>query len=233
MLKYEDVNKFFGSSLLKQPYQQSDFKEAVAALPNDSLVFLLDTCKILHVKRVFEFGSGRSTQALLKNGYSVTSLEDSEYWLNKTLENLSENEKAYHTTFVKPLKIRFLGLFPVMDWHIDSEIRQSINEADLILVDSPYYTPFRESTLWSSLKFANGSIIILDDMRIPTLQIFCDRIKNSNESLVYNRVSVGHGLGIFYINPGVKLILNHSFIDIIKGWYRFLQGYKFYIKLSK
>jgi hypothetical protein len=229
MLEPAAIQEFFDSPALRKDYEVCDHDDAPAALPDASLDFLLEICQHLGIKKIFEFGSGRSTKALLSKGYHVTSLEDSDYWLSQTVKTLTPEEKEFHHTIVRPLNSRFLGLFPVMDWKIDSEIENSIREAELILVDSPYYTPFRESTLWSSLQHSNGALVIIDDIRIPTLKRFCDRLSTSNEFLLHARISVGHGFGIFYRPPGGKLHLNHSMLDMVKGWYRYFQGWRFYL----
>ncbi len=233
MLNSNKVKAYFDSPLVKNDYSYSDHTEAMAALPDASINFLIESCKNLGVQRIFEFGSGRSTKALLQHGFKVTSLEDSVYWMNQTLNTLDEKEKVNHTAIVQPLKVRFLGLFPVLDWSISQGIAKYIGESDLILVDSPYYTPFRESTLWSALKHINRAIIILDDTRIPTLQRFCTRLSFSNTSVVHARVSVGHSFDIFYHESTNNLVLNHSWMDTLKGWGRFIQGQRFYNKLDK
>lgn len=233
MLTSNRVKDFFSSSIVKTEYSESDNSESPAALPDASLNFLIDVCKKLGIQRIFEFGSGRSTKALLNNNFSVTSLEDDEYWMNQTIKTLDESEKVNHTAFVKPLKRRFLGLFPVLDWEISDDLAKSISEADLILIDSPYYTPFRESTLWSGLNYSKGAILILDDTRIPTLQRFCNRLSSSNPSLIHTRVAVGHSFDIFYHNSEKKLHLNHSLTDTLKGWYRYISGRRVYAKLKQ
>jgi hypothetical protein len=233
MLTPDQVKDFFVSPLVKKNYQNSDCNDVPAALPDASLDFLIEVCTKLGIQRIFEFGSGRSTKALLSHKFSVTSLEDNQYWMNQTLKTLEENEKINHTAFVKPLKTRFLGLFPVFDWNISSELAKSISEADLILVDSPYYVPYRESTLWSALKYSKGAFVIIDDTRIPTLQRFCNRLFLSNPSLIHTRVGVGHSFDIFYHKSEEKLHLNHSIMDIAKGWRRYILGRKFVLNQNK
>jgi len=232
MLNPNILNNFFRSEILLKDYSEGDHIDAPAALPDSSLEFLISICSQLDVKNIFEFGSGRSTKALLANNFKVTSLEDDVYWMNKTIETFSESEIGNHIALVKPLTTIFLGLFPVLDWKIDNEIAQKISVADLILVDSPYYTPFRESTLWSALMNSKDSIVILDDTRIPTLRRFCDRISSSNYGLLHSRIKVGHHFDIFYNKSQTKVRLNHSFIDIIKGWSRYVKGLRFYNKLG-
>lgn len=212
-------------------FENSDHYENPAALPDASLDFLLKLCNELNIKNIFEFGSGRSTKAFLGKKYNVTSLEDTNYWLENTLSKLDADEKKYHTSYVLPLQTNFLGLFPVLDWNLNNDTLTKIKNADLILVDSPYYTPFRESTLWKSLKYSNNAIIILDDTRIPTLRKFCDRLASSNDSLIHSRIEVGHTFDIFFKTSIKQLKLNHNISDIIKGWFRYFQGRIFYKKL--
>lgn len=233
MLDPETVQEFFKSDVLSKTYNTGDYDKAPAALSDDSLLFLTDMCSKLGVHYVFEFGSGRSTKALLQLGCSVTSLEDNNFWMNQTIFTLTDNEKKNHTPIVKPLTTRLLNSFLVRDWVIDDKLSQKLKEAQLILVDSPYYTPFRESTLWSSLLDSNGAIIILDDTRIPTLSKFCDRIAHANKSLLHKRVCVGHTIDLFYRTTSESLKFNQSVVDFIKGWRRYFIGVKFYASLDK
>ncbi len=46
------------------------------------------------MKTVFEFGSGRSTKAFLQAGLAVSSLEDSDYWMQKTIDMCSGSAGA-------------------------------------------------------------------------------------------------------------------------------------------
>lgn len=68
---------FFRSPLLSARYPAADDPYNFAALPQISLEFLSKVLAELGVRRVFEFGSGRSTQVFLNAGTEVTSLEDS------------------------------------------------------------------------------------------------------------------------------------------------------------
>lgn len=147
MLNSNQVKAYFNALPVKKTRDLGDYAEAPAALPDVSLNFLIELCATLNLKRVFEFGSGRSTKALLEGGCSVISLEDSDFWMEQTLKTLTLEQKNRHTALVRPLETRPLGLFPVLDWPIDAVLTKDLKEAELILVDSPYYTPFRESTL--------------------------------------------------------------------------------------
>ncbi|MGB8354337.1 MAG: hypothetical protein WCD79_10645, partial [Chthoniobacteraceae bacterium] len=156
-----------------------------------------------------------------------TSLEDSDRWMEQTRAQLSDGEKSRHVPLVRPLGRRMHGRFPVMDWPVDAALARAIGGADLILVDSPYYAPFRESTLWSALVHNDHALVVLDDTRIPTLSRFCDRLAASNPTLLHRRVKVGHTFDIF-ARTGDKapLARSHSPLEILKGWRRFFMAMK-------
>jgi hypothetical protein len=81
-----------------------------------------------------------------------------------------------------------------MDWEVSGDVEDALLAADLVLVDSPYFTPFRESTLWSSLQRCPQALIVLDDTRIPTLQRFSQRLASANPDLLYQQIKGGQGL---------------------------------------
>ena len=217
----QEIQRLFASPLLRKAYETYDDPVSPAALPDAALAFLTAVAGELGAASVFEFGSGRSTGALLRHGCSVTSLEDSAHWMQQTLDQLAPSEKARHTPLVRPLQRRWHGCFPVMDWPIDADLAGRLRSADLILVDSPYFAPFRESTLWSALVHGESAVVILDDTRIPTLSRFCDRIAASNPALLHRRVAVGHTFDIFARLPHTPLQLRHTALDVLKGWRRF------------
>jgi hypothetical protein len=216
------MRKLFDSPLFNKDHSACDDPAAPAALPGPALDFLLRLAAELGPKNVFEFGSGRSTVALLRQGCSVTSLEDSAYWMEQTVATLSPGEKERHTPLVRPLRRGMLGMFPVMDWEVDAGLSRRLRGSDLILVDSPYYAPFRESTLWSALLHSDHAVVVLDDTRIPTLARFCDRIASLNPGLLHRRVAVGHTFDVFARFPGTPLRLSHTLIEVMKGWRRYL-----------
>lgn len=232
-LPSESIQQLFSSNYFRQEFEEADCTDAIAALPDASLNFLLEICSRAGVKTVFEFGSGRSTKAFLQAGLSVTSLEDSAYWMQKSLEDCSPNLLARHRAFVIPLRHRMLGLFPVMDWDVQGEIGDILSSADLVLVDSPYFTPFRESTLWTSFQRSPQALIILDDTRIPTLMRFCKRLAFANPDLLYKQVNVGHGFGLFSCCNCRRLKLGQSLKDVLSGWRRYFMGRRFYESLRQ
>jgi len=224
MLNDSDLRKVFDSPLLQGGYVECDHPVQAAALPDAALEFLVALARQCGVASVFEFGSGRSTAALLREGFRVTSLEDSGQWMEQTHAQLSDDEKSRHVALVRPLSRRMHGWFPVMDWPVDPELACCIGEADLILVDSPYYAPFRESTLWSALAHNGHGIVVLDDTRIPTLSRFCDRLAAGNPTMLHRRVKVGHTFDVYARTDKVPLTRSQPLLDILKGWRRFFMA---------
>jgi hypothetical protein len=64
-LSIQTIHQLFADDYLREHFVEGDYEDAIAALPDASLEFLLELCRIAGVKTVFEFGSGRSTKALL------------------------------------------------------------------------------------------------------------------------------------------------------------------------
>jgi hypothetical protein len=232
MLKAAEIKKLGDSPLFQKSYEEGDNPLASYALPDSSVDFLIALARQLEVANVFEFGSGSSTLALLKSGYSVTSLEDSPYWMEQTLKQLPEADKSRHTALVRPLSLRWHGLIPMMDWAIDAELAARLRAADLILVDSPSYLPFRESTLWSALTSSPSSVVVLDDTRIHTLSRFCDQIAAANPRLWHRRVRIGHCFDIFARLDDSPLRISHTPLETLKGWRRLFQGRQVHAKAA-
>lgn len=229
-----NIPRLFEDNYLTQQFESGDDPQAEAALPASSLEFLLEVCRKIGAKRIFEFGSGRSTQAFLGAGYSVFSLEDSSFWLSKTVESLGVDEARLHESAVSFLETMMVGSFPVLGWRIDEKLKEQLRRADLILVDSPHFTPFREATLFASLQDGPQALVVLDDTRIPTVSRFCDRLARRNPQLLHKRVHVGHGFDLlFRADPSRPLVCRAGFYDTLKGWRRYFQGRAFYRALAK
>lgn len=221
MASTSEIQKFLESPLVQRDYEESHDAAAPAALPTASLEFLIELARRLEIKSVFEFGSGRSTVEFLKAGCAVASLEDSPYWMEQTLGSLSGAEKARHAAWVRPLTFRLHGLVPARDWVIDAELAAGIRSADLVLIDSPYYPPFRESTLWSALNLVDRGLVVLDDTRIPTMRRFCDKLARDNPGLLHAKAGVGHGFDLFARRDDAPLKFSHGPMEVLKGWRRY------------
>ncbi|MGB8352856.1 MAG: hypothetical protein WCD79_03130, partial [Chthoniobacteraceae bacterium] len=113
MLNDSELRKVLDSPLLQSGCAECDHPVQSAALPDAALEFLVMLARQCGVASVFEFGSGRSTAAMLREGLRVTSLEDSDRWMEQTRAQLSDGEKSRHVPLVRPLGRRMHGRFPV------------------------------------------------------------------------------------------------------------------------
>ncbi len=211
--------------------QLTDDPKSEAALPEVSLTFLEQFCEAYAIDRAFEFGSGRSTYCLLSLGCSVTSLEDSDHWSADTKSQLKPEHLCRFTGIVSRLRTCRLGYFPVLNWRLDGSLRNAIADSDLILVDSPHFTPFRELTPLRSLNNLKKGFVIVDDLRISTVRRFCERIARQNDNLEYVLVPIGHELANYYKKAFFSVKSKPSIADILKGWRRFFIGLQFYRNL--
>lgn len=205
----------------------ADHPGGYAALPDVSLRFLLDAARETAARRVFEFGSGRSTAAFLGAGLHVTSLEDSERWMARAVAELPPAQRAAdrHVPLVRPLQVIWRGGVPVRDWVLDEQLTTAVDGADLILIDSPFHVPFRLSTLLTVLARPTSALVILDDTRVPTLARFCDRLAAQNPGrLHHRRVGVGHGFDCFARRDretSRPLDVSQPALETLKAWRRF------------
>jgi len=224
MRSVAELRGIMESPLLQRKFVEGDNAANPWALPEAALDFLVEVAQELKVASIFEFGSGQSTAAFLKAGFQVTSLEHADTWMEQTRNHLTEEEKSRHTPLIRPLKPRMHGLFPVMDWVIDADLEARLKNADLILVDAPNYCPFRESTLCAALNYSAGALVVLDDIRIPTVGHFCDNLLNLNPDLLHQRIRVGHVFDLFARTKTDCVRVRHGLLDVAKGWRRFFVG---------
>jgi hypothetical protein len=77
MLNTAELRKVLDLLLLQSGCVECDHPTQPAALPDATLESLVAITRQRGVMSVFEFGSGRSTAAMLREGLRVTSLEDS------------------------------------------------------------------------------------------------------------------------------------------------------------
>jgi hypothetical protein len=185
---------FFHSPLLSARYPAADDPDNFAALPQISLEFLSKVLTELGGRRVFEFGSGRSTQVFLNAGAEVTSLEDSSQWFADTLKKIPEPLKTNHTGLVQPLKVCWRDGAPYRTWEITPSLREALLAADLILIDSPYFVPYRIETLKQVLSLNTHAVIVVDDARIPTLEGACAKIAEATHPFTMHRLQLAMGL---------------------------------------
>ncbi|MHA3772796.1 hypothetical protein ACXR0O_14780 [Verrucomicrobiota bacterium sgz303538] len=151
--------------------------------------------------------------------------------MNETKRQIAGN-LGNHVGIVEPLSVTWHGGVPFMTWKLECGLLSQLVSANMILIDSPYYTPFRESVLLDVLNRTASTLIVLDDTRIPTLRRVCDRIAQQNPQLLHRRIEVGHTFDIFAKIDGAALRYRRSPLDIAKGWRRFVLGEAFYRRLA-
>jgi hypothetical protein len=173
----------------------------------------------------FEFGSGRSTLTLRPVCAGVTSVEDSAEWLAKTEEQAAACPKRdSDLTAVVPLTSCQLGLVTCKSFDLDShpELLRRLQEARLVLVDSPPNPATREHALILALRHApSGAVIVIDDLEIKAALRFATRLARDNSGYFdFQFVPIDHGLGVFEKKAEAKLILCPSLREVIGTWLR-------------
>jgi hypothetical protein len=195
-------------------------------LPEPSCALLKKLCALIAPQpSAFEFGSGRSTIALRSVCASVTSVEDSVEWLEKT-EMLDGQipKRPSDTTAVIPLSACRLGIIPFKSFHLKphTDLFQRLQTADIILVDSPPNPATREHALFLALQQAKpGTVIILDDLEVRATMRFATRLAHHNEGcLDFLHVPIDHGLGIFQKTAVSKLTYCPTLREVVGTWQR-------------
>ena len=197
-------------------------EESGYALPQGTLNCLASLVRGAEIRRVFEFGSGRSTKIFLEAGCEVTSLEDSQHWLDQTLATLAPEDRSRHAAVVQPLQTVWHRGVPMKSWTLSPEIIAALERAELVLIDSPASPPFREHALIASLTHARGATIVLDDANIPTVQRYCRRLAQNGGALKSLFTPKDHGL--FFFGPredGPHIDFSRGPLETAKGWRRF------------
>jgi hypothetical protein len=186
------------------------------ALPDGTLRLLREIVEAAGVRRVFEFGSGRSTKAFLAAGCEVTALEDSEEWLEQTLATLTPEERTRLHAIRQPLAALFFQGAPFRSWVLDADALRRLAEAELVLIDAPAFPPFREHALSLSLERCGG-VIVVDDAGIPTVGRFCKRM---GVGMWMRECGVDHGL-CFFMSEGGGGAGRRGIVETAKAWRRF------------
>lgn len=204
-------------------------EDAGYALPKASLRLLESLVGHLGIERVFEFGSGRSTETFLRLGCQVRSIEDSGEWLEKTRQSLMSVglERASWSPSLLPLQGRWDAGVPFRSWLLNETLQKELAAAELVLIDSPAHPPSREMALLDTLRSGNRGIVLLDDAGIPTLTRFCERIRQSNPTVQGMRLDLDHGLYVFDLRQrGSTLCLSRGIVESLKAWRRYSQASK-------
>lgn len=195
------------------------------ALPEATLTCLIGLVEAAGIRRVFEFGSGRSTRIFLQAGCHVTSLEDSQHWLDQTLQTITPEDRVRHSAVVQPLRTVWHRGVPMKGWTLSPELKSALEAAELVLIDSPASPPFREHPLILSLTHAQSATVVIDDANIPTVQRFCRRLAGNEAALASLFTPKDHGLFFFSRRQaGPSIDFGRSFLETGKAWRRFLMN---------
>jgi hypothetical protein len=210
----------------KQKAREAGYKSPIWILPDPSCELLKKLCQAIGPQaRAFEFGSGRSTVALRSICASVTSVEDSAEWLEKTEELPGQVPKRDEDfTAVARLTTCRLGLVPFKSFDLthQHELLLRLQAADLILVDSPPNPATREHALFTALQQAKvGALIVLDDLDVPATKRFAQRLAQTNSrDFDFHLVPIDHELGLFQKKAETKVRYAPSLREIVGAWKR-------------
>jgi hypothetical protein len=173
----------------------------------------------------FEFGSGRSTHSLRRYSAGTASIEDSVDWLSRT-EQLEGSIPMRASDFseVVPLTRCWNRLRPIQSFNVTAQ-RESfrrLQQAKLILVDSPPNPAKREHALFLALDQAPaGAVIVLDDLEVSTTSRFAHRLARQNaDRFLFWLLEIDHRLGVFLkLRPG-KMRSRPSLREFVGSWLR-------------
>jgi hypothetical protein len=173
----------------------------------------------------FEFGSGRSTHSLRRTSAGTASIEDSADWLTRT-EELESGIPKRESDFsgVVPLTRCWNRLRPIQSFNVAAQ-RESLlrlQQAKLILVDSPPNPAKREHALFLALDQAPaGAVIVLDDLEVPATSRFAQRLARQNtDRFRFWLLEIDHQLGVFLKLRGGKMRSRPSFREFVGAWLR-------------
>jgi hypothetical protein len=173
----------------------------------------------------FEFGSGRSTHSLRRASAGTASIEDSADWLSRT-EQLEDSTAKRDSDFsnVVPLTRCWNRLRPIQSFNIAAQ-RESLlrlQQAKLVLVDSPPNPAKREHALFLAMDLAPaGAVIVLDDLEVAATSRFAHRLARQNaDRFRFWLLEIDHQLAVFLkLRPG-KMRSRPSFREFVGSWLR-------------
>jgi hypothetical protein len=207
----------------KQRACQNDIK-ANFVLPLSSLKLLVELANESKARKIFEFGSGKSTKAFLDAGFKVVSMEHSNFWPQETNMHLDKTNKINHVLVKHSLQTVFDGLAPFLAWRESSEMLDHLMTSDLVLVDSPPSPPSREYILLLALRNLINKIVVLDDTNIPTVTRFAERIARHNPEVLYYRSDMDHGLAFFCRVGNERICSGRGVVETAKAWRRYFKA---------
>ncbi len=191
------------------------------ALPDQTLRLLRRIVEERAITRVFEFGTGRSSTLFLDCGCELTSLEDNPRWFNSLTSNGARETRDLHHAMLRRLSFRVDGLAVFRGWRLDTATRERLRAAQLVLIDSPVFAPFRECALLDALRIAPHALVVMDDARDDAVHGFCLRIATANR-LPHVYSDLDHGL--FFTTragqPARRIDGGRGSIETLRTWRR-------------
>lgn len=195
--------------------------EAGYALPPSSLALLVECIARLQIRRVFEFGSGQSTREFLAAGCQVAAVEDDGSWLAKTTATLDAKQRERFTSFLLPLERVWLAGAPLHSWTLPETALTALREAQLVLVNSPAWPPFREHALALALQHSRNALVVVDDANIPTVQRFCRRLALQSR-IAHFHSTMDHGLFFLHAADAGPFGVRRPLLETLKAWRRYI-----------
>jgi hypothetical protein len=195
-------------------------------LPPRSCEFLERVAALLPAaSTAFEFGSGRSTHSLRRTSAGTASIEDSADYLSRTetLENAIA-KRGSDFSGVVPLTRCWNRLRPIDSFNVlaQRESLQRLQQARLILVDSPPNPAKREHALFLAMDQAPvGAVIVLDDLEIAATSRFAHRLARQNaDRFRFWLLEIDHKLGVFLKLRAGRMRSRPSFREFVGAWLR-------------
>ena len=223
-----DLQRLLEGEVARHQKRQAEGYEPRAwILPEPSCELVAQIGALLGPQAVaFEFGSGASTAALRQTFASVTTVEDSAEWLDKT-ERLPgvTPKRAEDKTRVVPLTRCHLGVIPYHSFDLDRriELLQRLESADFILIDSPTNPATREHVLYTALQHAKpGALILLDDTgEVRAARRFAQRLARDNAAMFdLMEIPIDHGLALFQKKSMGHVGHHPSLREMVGAWLR-------------
>jgi hypothetical protein len=138
--------------------------------------------------------------------------------MEQTLAAVPPEQRARLHAVCQPLGVVFSKGVPFRSWVLDEETRGRLAAAELILIDSPAYPPFREHALGLAIEHAPEALIVMDDAGIPTVRRFCNRYGGA-AGAVSRYADFDHGL--YFLLAGRGAARRRGMIETAKAWRRF------------
>jgi hypothetical protein len=162
---------------------------------------------------------------LRRNSAGTASIEDSVDWLSRTeqVENaIAKRDSDY--SGVVPLTRCWNRLRPIQSFNVAAqhESLRRLQQAKLILVDSPPNPAKREHALFLALDQAPaGAVIVLDDLEVAATARFAQRLARQNsDRFRFWLLEIDHRLGVFLKLRTGKMRSRPSFREFVGAWLR-------------